>query len=75
MIIPADRDPATRHFEPLFRFDHLPPHLQAVSKPVHDVAQMMIDTLRDGPELIEGLRKLWEAKNSLVVHAGFCQDE
>lgn len=75
MNIAADRHPGTRHFEPLFRYDHLPPHLQAVSKPIHDVAQHMVDTLADGPELTEGLRKLWEAKNSLVVHAGFCQDQ
>lgn len=74
MIIPEDRHPATRHFEPLFRYDHLPDHLQAVSMPIHNVAALMISTLPDGPELTEGLRKLWEAKNSLVVHAGFCQE-
>jgi hypothetical protein len=74
MDIPADRHPDTRHFEPLFRYDHLPENLQMISKPIHDVAQFMIELLQDGPELTEGLRKLWEAKNSLVVHAGFCQD-
>lgn len=74
MIIPADRHPDTQHFAPLFRYDHLPEHLQVVSKPIHDVAELMINTLADGPELTEGLRKLWEAKNSLVVHAGFCQE-
>lgn len=74
MIVPEDRHPGTRHFAPLFRYDHLPEHLQAVSKPIHDVAELMINTLQDGPELTVGLRKLWEAKNSLVVHAGFCQE-
>lgn len=74
MIIGENRHPGTRHFAPLFRYDHLPQHLQAVSKPIHDVAELMINTLADGPELTEGLRKLWEAKNSLVVHAGFCQE-
>lgn len=74
MQIPEGRHPATQHFVPLFRYDHLPEHLQAVSKPIHDVAELMINTLADGPELTVGLRKLWEAKNSLVVHAGFCQE-
>lgn len=68
------RHPGTQHFVPLFNYDHLPEHLQAVSKPVHDLAQQMVDLLPDGPELTAGLRKLWEAKNSFVVHAGFCQD-
>jgi hypothetical protein len=75
MVIPEHRHPGTRHFQPLFAYEHLPLHLQAVSKPVHDTAQLMIDTLADGPELTEGLRKLWEAKNSFVVHAGFCQEQ
>lgn len=68
------RHPSTTHFAALFRYDHLPPHLQAVSKPIHDVAEHMIAMLPDGPELTVGLRKLWEAKNSFVVHAGFCQE-
>lgn len=74
MDIPEGRHPATEHFRPLFHYSHLPEHLQAVSKPIHDVAAHMIATLPDGPELTVGLRKLWEAKNSFVVHAGFCQE-
>lgn len=72
-MIGIDRHPDTRHFAALFRYDHLPPHLQLVSKPIADVAEHLIGMLPDGPELTEGLRKLWEAKNSFVVHAGFCQ--
>lgn len=74
MEIPDDRHPSTIHFAAHFRYDHLPPHLQEISRPIHDVAMLMIHTLPDGPELTEGLRKLWEAKNSFVIHAGFCQD-
>ena len=60
------RHPSTTHFEPLFAYDHLPPHLQAVSKPCHDLAEQMIDALPDGPELTAGLRKLLEAKDCYV---------
>lgn len=59
--------------EPLFRFDHLPGPLQAVSRPIHDVAQELALTLPDGPMLDQALLKLWEAKNAAVVHAGFLQ--
>lgn len=49
-----------------FKYEHLPPHLQAVSKPVGDVAFQMADTLPEGVDLTVGLRKLLEAKDSLV---------
>jgi len=74
MDIAPDRHAGTKHFSRMFAYDHLPPHLQAVSKPCHDLAQQMVDLLPDGPELTAGLRSLWEAKNSFVVHAGFLQE-
>lgn len=74
MIIAPDRHPETRHFEPMFAYEHLPEHLREVSRPCHDLAQLMIDNLADGMELTAGLRSLWEAKNSFVVHAGFCAE-
>lgn len=49
-----------------FEYAHLPPHLQAVSKPICDLAQEMDDLLDDGPEKSAGLRKLLEAKDCLV---------
>jgi hypothetical protein len=49
-----------------FSYDHLPPHLQAVSKPAGDFAQCMDETLPDGPEKAAGLRKLLEAKDCFV---------
>lgn len=74
MLDVEGRHPATVHFAPLFAYEHLPEHLQLVSKPCSDLAQHVIDHTPDGPELTAGLRRLWEAKNSFVVHAGFCQD-
>jgi hypothetical protein len=61
------RHPGTEHLLSLFDYEHLPLSLQAISKPVHDLAHGLADTLRDGPELSVGLRHLWDAKNSLVA--------
>jgi hypothetical protein len=60
------RHPSTQHFAPLFAFDHLPEHLQAVSAGCAALAQAVIDTVPDGPELSAGLRKLLEAKDCFV---------
>ncbi|MFF0770993.1 hypothetical protein ACFYUK_19060 [Nonomuraea wenchangensis] len=60
------RHPATVAIARYFEYDHLPPFLQAVSKPSADLAQAMIDALPDGTELTVGLRKLLEAKDAFV---------
>lgn len=59
---------ATSHAARLFRFDHLPAHLQAVSRPFHDLAEWLINEHPDGPELTVALRKLTEAKDAAVRH-------
>jgi hypothetical protein len=75
MIIPNWHDTGIRRYEALFRYDHLPPHLQEVSRVFHDAAQRLVQlAAASGPELDDALRKLWEAKNSAVVHIGFVQD-
>lgn len=51
-----------RHFE----YDHLPAHLQIVSKPFGVLAEHMVETLPEVPELTAGLRKLLEAKDCMV---------
>lgn len=61
------RHPSTQHLLRLFDYRHLPPHLQEISKPMHDLAHDMVDKLQDGPELTVGLRRLWDAKNNLVM--------
>ncbi|MCG6499197.1 hypothetical protein ACFWP2_27315 [Kitasatospora sp. NPDC058444] len=62
----ANRHSGTVHLGRQFRFDHLPEHLQAVSRPCHELAADMIATLPDGPELTAGLRLLLQAKDSFV---------
>lgn len=49
-----------------FKYEHLPPYLQEVSKPIGDLAKLMDETLPDGAEKSTGLRKLLEAKDALV---------
>ncbi|MEE9651579.1 hypothetical protein [Enterobacter soli] len=49
-----------------FAYQHLPAHLQEVSKPIGDLAALMDESLPDGAEKSAGLRKLLEAKDALV---------
>ncbi|ELC6654318.1 hypothetical protein ACK1L6_004188 [Salmonella enterica] len=49
-----------------FAYQHLPAHLQEVSKPIGDLATLMDETLPDSAEKSVGLRKLLEAKDALV---------
>jgi hypothetical protein len=68
MTMPT-RHPATTQLLGFFEFEHLPPFLQAVSAPCHDLAFDIASTLPDGPELTAGLRKLLEAKDCFVRQA------
>lgn len=49
-----------------FAYSHLPEHLQAVSKPFGDLAQVIFETLPRNPERRVALRKLLEAKDAAV---------
>lgn len=57
--------PSTEAILKYFEFAHLPPHLQEVSRPFHELARSCASKL-DGPELTAGLRKLLEAKDCMV---------
>lgn len=54
------------HLLQYFAYEHLPPHLQEVSKPVGDLAREMAEKLPSNPETTAGLRKLLEAKDCFV---------
>jgi len=49
-----------------FAYQHLPAHLQEVSKPIGVLATLMDETFPDGAEKSSGLRKLLGAKDALV---------
>ena len=57
--------PNTEALLKFFAYEHLPQHLQLISKPFGELAKEMAETL-DGPELTAGLRKLLEAKDCMV---------
>ncbi len=57
---------ADQHFMQFFTYEHLPPHLQAVSGPFCELARMMVEKLPTNPSRTEMLLKLVEAKDNAV---------
>lgn len=49
-----------------FAYDHLPQHLQEHSKPFHDLAHKLFETLPHNYQLSFALMKLIEAKDCAV---------
>ena len=49
-----------------FDYEHLPEHLQQVSRPFHRLAHEVVATLPDRNEAEVALRKLLEAKDAAV---------
>jgi hypothetical protein len=58
--------PASAQVFRYFAFDHLPDHLQLISKPFYDLALELVANLPENPEVTVGLRKLLEAKDCFV---------
>ncbi len=54
-----------------FAFGHLPPALQEVSKPFHDLANTLCERLTPSAERTVALRKLLESKDAAVRAALF----
>ena len=62
--------PATAAILKYFEYAHLPPHLQDISKPFHDLAHEIVQReSNNGAEVTAGLRKLLEAKDCIVRSA------
>jgi len=65
-LLPEESEMETQeHIEQFFAFEHLPPHLQEVSKPFAELAAVVL-TLPRNPERTVALRKLLEAKDAAV---------
>lgn len=56
-----------------FAYAHLPTNLQADSKPFHELANRICETLPRNPERTVALRKLLEAKDCAVRARLFIQ--
>ncbi len=64
------RHPATKQIMLWFRYEHLPAgQPRHVSDMCAAMAEELLRSLEDGPELTTGLRKLLEAKDCLVRQA------
>lgn len=63
----SDRHPGTQAVFRYFAYDHLPAGpLRDTSQSCAQLAEEMVDSLPDGPELTAGLRKLLESKDCFV---------
>jgi hypothetical protein len=69
LVIADTRHPGTKHFRRLFAYAHLRAPASGVAASCAWLAQEMVDSLADGPELTAGLRKLKEAKDCFVIQA------
>ena len=54
------------HVLQFFTYEHLPEHLQKVSKPFCELAGIIVATLPSNPERTKALNKLLEAKDAAV---------
>ena len=54
------------HVMQFFAYAHLPPHLQAVSKPFGELADKIVAVCPRNPERTKALNKLLEAKDAAV---------
>ena len=61
-----DRQCAEYHAWQFFKYDHLPKHLQDVSKPFSELARTMLLGLPKNPETTKMLNKILEAKDCAV---------
>lgn len=59
-------NPAISHVLQFFSYEHLPSHLQVVSKPFGDLANKLASELPSNQETTISLRKLLEAKDAAV---------
>lgn len=58
-------NPAVEHVLQFFKYEHLPPHLQEISKPFSELAHK-VAAGSSNPETKVALRKLLEAKDAAV---------
>jgi hypothetical protein len=59
------KHPSVEHVLQFFTYEHLPEHLQKISKPFCELANTLAEEL-EGPELTICLRKMLEAKDCAV---------
>lgn len=63
---PLEHHPAVAHVLRYFAYEHLPPHLQEISRPFCELATAVADRAPFSQETTVALRKLLEAKDAAV---------
>ncbi len=58
--------PAISHVLKFFKWDHLPSHLQEISRPFGELADQVANRFPENQETTVALRKLLEAKDAAV---------
>ena len=58
--------PAVEHVLRFFKYDHLPPDLQEISRPFGELARQVAERAPNNQETTVALRKLLEAKDAAV---------
>lgn len=58
--------PPQDFLQQFFAYEHLPPHLQEISRPFGELAKLIEANLPRNPERTVALRKLLEAKDCAV---------
>lgn len=61
------------HIMQFFAFEHLPAHLQEISRPFHAMAKSIVEVIPRNPERTVALRKLLESKDA-AVRASIAKD-
>lgn len=64
--LPVPKREPPEHIMQFFAYEHLPPHLQAVSKFFAHCAEQIVANLPRNPERTVALRKLLESKDAAV---------
>jgi hypothetical protein len=62
----SNTSPGVQKLLSFFKYDHLPPHLQAVSAPYGMLAVLMAGMMPSNAEATVALRKLLESKDCAV---------
>ena len=58
--------PSVQHILKYFAYDHLPEHLQLISIPFRELANVIANRFPENPETTVAIRKLLEAKDAAV---------
>lgn len=66
LVFEGDHHPSIRHMAPHFAFAGLSPPKQHAARQFANLAQYLVDSQEETPDLYQALTRLWEARNYAV---------